>query len=668
MHLRGLLRADQPARLGGHPAGRSAPAAGRRDAVSEVVGAALARLGVDRLVCAVHDRCLPSRPDDDIGCGQPASAGADDFLAFLAEAGFNGVQLGPPGVVTPDNVSPYDGSAFARSPLHLAAGPLRDGLHGARLLPATDDAGPPVGPSNRCDYARAFRTQERRLAELHARWDALPGDDPAAARALGERLAAFRAAQGWWLEGDGLHQALAAVPGGHPEATRWADRAIAALFAGGEPDPAALAALRERHAVALERHAREQMLLLEQHALLRDRAHARGLVLQADLQVGLAHGDRWRWASLFLPGVSMGAPPSRTNPEGQPWGYPVLNPAQLGSREAPGPALAFMQRRLTKLFAEYDAVRLDHPHGLVCPWVYESGAPDPFVAVRAGARLFSAGPDAPAAIAAYDIVPAAQLARGRRDPWADDWVTGLTPAQVDRYAVLVDAMVEAAARAGQGPRALVCEVLSTMPAPLGAVLARHGLGRFRVTAKADVRRPDDVYLPASARPADWIMASTHDMPPVWRLAREWPDDVAADRADHAAARLAPDGVGREELAQAFRRSREALAAAELAVLFTSEARHVMVFVSDLLGETGVYNRPGQIHADNWTLRVPSDFRAVHAARCRAGAALDLPAALTLALASLPAAERRAARPVLDALRARATSPLPDLSPRLRDGL
>src|SRR5690606_40926753 len=55
-----------------------------------------------------------------------------------------------------------------------------------------------------------------------------------------------------------------------------------------------------------------------------------GLALYGDLQVGYSDADTWRHMGVFLRGYLLGAPPSRTNPEGQPWGYPVLDPAQYG--------------------------------------------------------------------------------------------------------------------------------------------------------------------------------------------------------------------------------------------------------------------------------------------------------------------------------------------------
>ena len=223
----------------------------------------------------------------------------------------------------------------------------------------------------------------------------------------------------------------------------------------------------------------------------------------------------------------MGAPPSRTNPEGQPWNHAVLDPGQFFEGETsgtrrPGPALRFLQARMEKMFAELDGVRIDHhPHGFVCPWVYRASQPDPTRAAQVGARLYSS-PDLPdhTELAGLAIARPEQLDHaGPRH--ADDWVTALEDEQVDRYAVLVDAIVEAGRRHGRGTQDIACEILSTQPYPLGRVMARHGLGRFRVTQKADLDRPADVYRGENAQPEDWIMVGNHDTRPIWLVARDW---------------------------------------------------------------------------------------------------------------------------------------------------
>jgi 4-alpha-glucanotransferase len=178
---------------------------------------------------------------------------------------------------------------------------------------------------------------------------------------------------------------------------------------------------------------------------------------------------------------------------------------------------------------------------------------------------------------------------------------------------------------------VIPEVLSTYPRPLAAVLARHGLGRFRVTQKARVDDPSDVYRGDHAAPADWIMIGNHDTPPLRRVVDRWTaDDEAPRRAAYLGRRLGRSDDERRELADRLR-DPAALAQAMLAELFLGPARHVLIFWTDLYGVTEPYNRPGEVSPDNWTLRLPPDFEAALAAAVAGGAAPSLPRALAWAL-------------------------------------
>lgn len=609
---------------------------------------ALQALGISHLSCAVHERCLPPDETLDAGCGAPGGSGARGFLAFLEGLGFNAVQLGPAGEISPSNLSPYDGTAFSRSRLQLSWAALAPG-------PLFEEEPPgPVQAAGRCDYPRAFATAERRWAALHQRWEQLEAAGDARLASLRAEVARFRSEEGSWLQTDALHQVLWARHGG-PDPSAWGDRREARLFS--EPDEGRLAALLRTHARALERFEREQYLLLSQHRDFTAAAHQRGLSVWADLQVGLAHADRWANEPLMLEGYTMGAPPSRTNPEGQPWGYPVFSPGKQPAADA------FNAARFARIFRDYDGVRVDHPQGLVCPWVYRRGEGEPSQAVREGARLFSVGPrPALAALAAFDVARPEQL-DPREAPWADGFVTQLDEEQVERYAHVMDALL-ATARASGRADAVACEVLSTLPFPLRRVLERSGLGRFRVTQKADLGRANDVYLPANAAPEDWVMVGTHDTPTIWRAAASWSEAAARARLEHAVGRLAPDGVGAEALARHFGQSRRHLAFAELAVLFTTRARHVMLWVFDLLGSDELYNRPGVVDPENWTLRVPTGWQGEHAARARACAAFEPFSALALGLLARPKDERQALSPLIRALARHAPAPVPGLEDRL----
>ena len=568
----------------------------------------------------MHDLSLPGDPADDTGRGAPLSRGGRAFLRFAADLGFHGLQLGPQGETSPHDPSPYDATLFSRSTASIALEPLvADALLPDDVLEEAV-AARRAGALLRADHASAYQAAQR---ALRASWQRAQTD-----RRVQERLAGFVARSSAWMERDELYAALETVHR-EPDWLLWPepDRS---LFAR-ESTAVAAARRDELRSIAAEQigfFRFGQLLAHEQHDSFHASSTALGLLLFGDLQIGSSHRDLWSAGGLHAAGLRMGAPPSRTNPEGQPWGYGVLDPDLYGTDAEPGPAVAFLRARVAKLLEEFDGLRVDHPHGLIDPWVYSSRDPDPLRAVQSGGRLFSS-PErselSPWAIARPEQLDLAQSLYG------DGRVRDLTPEQVGRYARLFDALVDAAGARGRAVEKLIAEVLSTLPYPVRRVLERHGLGRFRVTQKASIRDAADVYRAENAAPDDWIMAGTHDTAPVWQVAERWvAEGPAAERAAYLATRLVPDPRARSRWADRVATSPRRLARAQLADLFVGPARNVMIFFSDLLGLRDVYNRPGSLSDQNWSLRVPPDFVERHARSAQEGAALDLPAALAAA--------------------------------------
>jgi 4-alpha-glucanotransferase len=180
-----------------------------------------------------------------------------------------------------------------------------------------------------------------------------------------------------------------------------------------------------------------------------------------------------------------------------------------------------------------------------------------------------------------------------------------------------------------------------MPYTLGRVLERHGLGRFRVSEKADLHTPEDVYRSENARPADWIMIGNHDTKPIWRLIDEWRQTgQLRPRAEYLAERLIPEAEHRPTFIEELMEDAGLLAQAQLADLFASRAENVMIFFTDLFGLTETYNVPGTVAEENWSLRLPRTYQSDYRERVARNRALNLPLALGLALrAAGPAVAR-----------------------------
>jgi 4-alpha-glucanotransferase len=601
---------------------------------------ALELLGVRRFVLGIHDASFPSQQHEDTGRGSAYSEAGHGLLGFARDLGFDGIQFGPQGQTPEGSASPYDGTLFSRNPYSISLSRLVSQEPPwcallARERLAAVVATRPAGSDTHVPHGFVSREHSALLHEAFAAFEAREDSE------LQGGFERFKRHNAWWLERDACYHALRREHGGAPP-RYWGGPGDAALVSRLlHPRSGERETCERRHREVCERHAGEmefqrfaQFVAHEQHQQFRRAASGLELRLYADLQIGFSEQDAWCHQSLFLHDYVMGAPPSRTNPEGQAWHYPVLDPAQYGDLSRAGPVLELLSARLDKTFEEYDAVRIDHPHGLVCPWVYRRDDPDPLHAVQRGARLFSSSglSDHPA-LARFAIARREDL---NSDPTtarhADDWVVRLSDAQVDRYAVLFDAIVASARRHGRDPGDLVCEVLSTLPYPLARVLERHGLGRFRVTQKADLRDPRDVYRSENARPADWIMLGNHDTEPIWRRIESWSarGELSA-RAQYLAARLTASPDERASFAERLTREPGLLAQAALADLFASPAQHVFVFFADLFGFEELYNRPGVVSDENWRLRLTRDYREQYGERVAHLRALNLPLALALAL-------------------------------------
>jgi hypothetical protein len=66
-------------------------------------------------------------------------------------------------------------------------------------------------------------------------------------------------------------------------------------------------------------------------------------------------------------------------------------------------------------------------------------------------------------------------------------------------------------------------------------------------------------------------------------------------------------------------------------MLASQAGHVSVFFTDLLGMSELYNRPGYVDESSWSLRVPTDYAARYQDHVSSGDALDVKCCLADAI-------------------------------------
>jgi 4-alpha-glucanotransferase len=598
---------------------------------------ALQLLGVRKLALAIHDQSFPATSDEELGRGSPYSAGARAFMQFITELGFNAIQLGPQGKTTLANQSPYDGTLFSKNELAINLTALAhdkewENILDSELLAELIAGFPkPKKWRTRESYIYAWHAQFRALLSAHKQF-VLRREQ---LKPLWSKYQSFVQTSSHWLERDALYDALT-VEHETDDWSKWdsTDRELCNCVESEQTaqQKQRIAEIQKEHAGHIAFYRFCQFVSHQQHKTMWEHARKLGLLLFADMQVGFSPRDTWGLRYLFLPGYQLGAPPSRTNPDGQPWGYPVLNPELYYQKTsgAAGPVLSWLNGMIDKILDEFDGLRIDHPHGKICPWIYKSDEPDALHAVQTGARLFDS-PDLPEhpRLAQFAIARRDQLADVAR--YADGWVRELSNEQVDQYALLIDVIDKRLQSVGFDRTNIVCEVLSSCPYPLRRVMEKYGLGRFRVTQKSKVTDPSDIYRSDKASGEDWIMVGTHDTPSLWKVVDDWNEKQKQDWAVYLALRLEPNEESRAAFAEKLATSKGHLLEALFADLFVGPAQNVSVLFADLLGLADTYNSPGVVNEHNWVLSVPPDYADDYARKLSEQGALNMPRSLALAL-------------------------------------
>lgn len=134
--------------------------------------------------------------------------------------------------------------------------------------------------------------------------------------------------------------------------------------------------VRGRDAVQeVMKHAFRQYHLDKQLLTLRHYADECGVMLKGDLPIGVSRNsvDVWQEPNLFFLNTEAGAPPDAFSTEGQNWGFPTYNWAQMAEEE-----YSWWHCRLSSMSRYLHALRIDHILGFFRIWTIpaKSGRPD----------------------------------------------------------------------------------------------------------------------------------------------------------------------------------------------------------------------------------------------------------------------------------------------------
>ena len=574
---------------------------------TDVIQKALKTLDKKNFAFIIHGGSFPAAAGENTGFGTINSNGGREVIDF-AKGIFNAIQLGPAGKTKGCDSSPYTGTIFSGNPLFIDLKQLTTDEWNNILSLETYNSIVECNPNkniNKTAYSYIYKKQNEALTEA---WNNFKANGSAE---LKKEFEGYKLENDYWLDKDSLYEALS-IEHGNDYWPLWTSEVDKNLFNPKSNEEKIEYAKRineisQKYSDAIEQYKFVQFVLNKQNEKTREYAKNAGIKMIADRQVAFSDRDTWAYQSLFLDGWMLGCPPDYFSKDGQAWGFPVMNPDRMynddGSLDEGGILLKNLYK---KMFRENPGgVRIDHIVGLIDPWVYKAGK-KPRIEQGAG-RLYSS-PEHPE-LKKYAIARLEDLDE-TLEADKEKRVKTLSNAQIHLYGRLIEKIVIAAAEEeGLDKDAIVCEDLGTLTNPVAAVMKEYGLQGMRLTQFVVPEKPEHPYRCRNIDSRCWAMVGTHDNEPI----SMWADKMINTHEGYLHVKnlvedLFAECDNKDDLITQLTKDADFLTQTKLVEMFASKAENIQIFFTDFFKIKDVYNRPGTSGDENWSLRLPDNFK------------------------------------------------------------
>lgn len=583
---------------------------------------ALKVLNKKNLVMIVHGQSFPSAEGQNTGFGSPNSKGGQNFMEFISDMGFNGIQLGPEGKTKSIDASPYVGTMFSYNPLFIDLYDLTQADFANILSLETFEKTVKENPSqtNKTAYEYIYKANDSALREAFKNFKKTSNSE------LNEKLNEFVQKNNYWLEKDALYEALS-VKHNNDYWPMWDDELDKNLFTA-EGASERIAEIKQDFKDEIEYYEFVQFIGFLQKEKTKTFALNNKMKTVADCQVAFSDRDYWANQALFLPGWNLGCPPDVFSDDGQAWGFPVLDPDKIFNKDGSlGVGGELLKLRFAKMFEENPGgVRIDHIIGLIDPFVYKEGKlPKP---EQGASRLYSS-PEHPE-LGKYALIRIKDL-NHEVGPDSEKRVAQIDDSQIKDYArILEKIVIEAAKEVGIGKDSIICEDLGTITAPVEAVMKKLKLSGIRMTQFVDPEVADHPYRVKHTESQHWAMIASHDNQPLMA----WVDELYSQNKVYPHAENLSSDL-KEAHVHKFRddilNNPKLFITAKFAEIFACPAENIQIFFADFFGSRERYNMPGTSGSQNWSLRIPDNYECYYKEQLSKGEAVNLPEVLIMAI-------------------------------------
>lgn len=574
---------------------------------TDVIQKALKALDKKNFALIMHSGSFPAAAGENTGFGTINSNGGRKVIDY-AKGIFNAIQLGPAGKTKSCDSSPYTGTIFSGNPLFIDLKQLTGNEWNNILSVETYSRIVENNPNkdvNKTAYSYIYKQQNEALEEAWRNFKEKGSE------ALKKEFETYKIENDYWLDKDSLYEALS-IEHGNDYWPLWNSETDKNLFNPKSTEEKIefskrINEISKKYEDEIDKYKFIQFVLNKQNDKTREYAKQAGIKMIADRQVAFSDRDTWAYQSLFLEGWMLGCPPDYFSKDGQAWGFPVMDPDRMynddGSLDEGGILLKNLYK---KMFRENPGgVRIDHIVGLIDPWVYKAGK-KPKIEQGAG-RLYSS-PEHPE-LCKYAIARMEDLDT-TLEADKEKRVKTLSQEQIHKYGRLIEKIVIAAAEEeGLDKDAIVCEDLGTLTNPVAAVMKEYQLQGMRLTQFVVAEKPEHPYRCCNIDGRCWAMVGTHDNEPI----QMWANSMVNTHEGYLHVKnlvedLFSECENKDEIITNMTKDANFLTETKLVEIFASKAENVQIFFTDFFKIYDVYNRPGTSGDENWSLRLPDNFK------------------------------------------------------------
>lgn len=515
----------------------------------------------------LHNSSAPSIKEENVGIGSLFSNTVKNkLIPFLKQHGFSGIQQEPNGLRKPFDNSPYASLSESKNIFMIPLEKLASGEYEHILSKKTFENIVKNNPkANIVDYNYVKENYNIALREAYENikskpnlWEQLEKDFD---KDLHEKTAIFNVLSKEYNTDDW---------------TKW-KQIDKTLFSHIEDINAQkrILELKNKYKDDIEFFNFTQMILENESKKANELTKQTGVKIIGDSPVAQPTVTEWIYQDLFLKDKAIGCPPDYFSKNGQRWGFKYFNPKEIFNTDGSlGKAGEVLRQKYENYFATCSGgIRIDHIIGLIDPFIYSTKSKK--MTPENSGRIFS---------------QAGEFQKQTTEDFAS---------------ILKKIVIPAAEKYGIKKENIICEDLGDATKPVQDVMRELNLTGINVTQFN--------HRGKNAKPNSVIMLGSHDNQSYLEFTDnlfkksgsiEFLDKTKMLAEDTKSQNLSQ--VEGKEYLENIRTNKSSFINASFVELFTSPAKKVQIFFTDLFGIPKTYNKPGTTRG-NWALRLDENF-------------------------------------------------------------